>query len=308
MAAFKLAIIVLTAHHPSRWHYRQILRIQCLKSCGVPYKFVFGDPTHESQWDTTGLDKDEILHAPGPDLKENLVIKNQAGMRWCLDQGATHALRIMDDTWTYVDRVLKAGLYPFDLAGNFPMKFKLGGIFNTPLLRVTYPHGGCGIWLSRKSMEMLVADTYNPDYLKSWPARMDVGCGLTIQTPKTLWDDMWLGEVLQGNLPYDHPLREQPWGAYQANGIQVYDDDNLFNQSDPMVPICLHDPGVHKVNAGHINELERQIRHRNIAQAMAAARVPADQIAEMVGGGAAGKVEAGVESEEKQKEEVPSGD
>ncbi len=48
MASFKLAIIVLTAHHPSRWHYRQILREQCLKNCGVPYKFVFGDPVHES--------------------------------------------------------------------------------------------------------------------------------------------------------------------------------------------------------------------------------------------------------------------
>lgn len=278
---FKLVIIVLTAHHQSRWHYRQILREQCLKSCGVSYKFIFGDPLHASDWDYTGLREEEVLHAPGSDQKDWLPLKNQAGFRWALDQGASHVLRLMDDTWTFVDRVLKAGLEPFDLAGNFPMKFKLGGIFSIPLLRVSYPHGGCGVWLSRKSMEKLVADTYNPDYLKSWPIRMDVGCGLSIKTPSILWDDMWLGEVLQGNLTYDDPLRNQPWAAYQAQGISVYDDDQLFSQADPMTPLCLHDPGVHKANAGHISELERQIRHRNIATAMRAARVPENEIAEV---------------------------
>ena len=284
MAVFKLAVIVLTAHHPSRWHYRQILREQCLKNCGVPYKFVFGDPIHESDWGLTGLRDEEVLHSPGSDLKENLVLKNQAGMRWALEQGASHTLRIMDDTWTYVDRVLKAGLQPFDLAGNFPMKFKLGGIFSVPFSRMCYPHGGCGIWLSRKSMELLVADEWNPDYLKAWPEKMDVGNGIAIKTPSTLWDDMWLGEVLQGNLAYDDPLRDQPWAAYQANGISVYDDENLFSQGEPELPICIHDPGVHKENSAEVRSMERQIRHRNIAAAMAAARVPAAEIEKVTGG------------------------
>jgi hypothetical protein len=280
MAPFKLAIIILTAHHPSRWHYRQILREQCLKNCNVPYKFVFGDAPHDD-WGATGLRDEEIIHAPGSDLKEHLVLKNQAGMRWALSIGASHVIRIMDDTWTFVDRVLKAGLEQFDLAGNFPLKFKLGGIFSIPFLRMIYPHGGCGIWLTRKSMEMLVADKWNPDYLKSWPQQMDVGNGLSLKTPVTLWDDMWVGEVLQGNLAYDDPLRDQPWAAYQANGISVYDDENLFSQGEPNLPICIHDPGVHKENAGEISAIERQIRHRNIAQAMRAARVPEAEIKEV---------------------------
>jgi hypothetical protein len=279
MPNFKLAIIIMTAHHPSRWHYRQILREQCLKNCNIPYKFIFGDPLHESDWGLTGLRDEEVLHSPGSDMKDSLVLKNQAGLRWALEEaGASHVLRLMDDTWVFVDRVLKSGLQAFDLGGNFPMKFKLGGVVSIPMTRMTYPHGGCGIWLSRKSAEKLIADKWNPDYLKSWPARMDVGMGITIKTPATLWDDMWLGEVLQGNIAYDDPLRDQPWAAYQANGISVYDDENLFSQGEPNLPICIHDPGVHKENAGEITAMERQIRHRNIAAAMAAARVPKEQI------------------------------
>ena len=277
MPAFKLAIIILTAHHPSRWHYRQILREQCLKSCGVPYKFVFGDAPHDD-WSATGLCDEEILYSPGSDLKEHLVLKNQAGLRWAIEQGASHTLRLMDDTWVYVDRVLKAGLQPFDLAGYFPMKFKLGGIFSIPMARMTYPHGGCGIWLSRKAMDMLAADVWEPNYLKSWPERMDVGNGMTLKTPSIIWDDMWIGEVLQGKLAYDDPLRKDPWAAYQANGISVYDDGFLFSQGEPNLPLCIHDPGVHKENSNEINSLERQIRHRNIAAAMKAARVPAEEV------------------------------
>lgn len=273
---FKLVIAVLTAHHPSRWHRRQVAKQNFLKDCPVPYKFVFGDEVRHGDWNYTGLRDEEILHAPGSDAKDHLPLKNQAAFRWALDQGADAILRVMDDTWVNVDRVLKAGLTPFDLAGNFPMKFKLGGTFAVPFLRMSYPHGGCGIWLSRKSMEMLVADKWNPDYLAAWPEKMDVGFGIQMPTPRTYWDDMWVGEVLQGNLAYADPLRNQPWEAYAANGISVFEDSDLFYNDEPMRPLCVHDPGVHKPNSRELDEVVEQARARNIAASAVGQRVDSE--------------------------------
>lgn len=263
---FKLVIAVLTAHHPSRWHRRQVAKQNFLKDCPVPYKFVFGDETRPGDWDYTGLRDEEILHAPGSDAKDHLPLKNQAAFRWAMEvEGADAILRVMDDTWLAVDRVLKAGLEPFDLAGAFPMKFKLGGTFSVPWLRMGYPHGGCGVWLSRKSMEMLAADVWNPGYLDSWPEKIDVGFGIKFPKPPKFWDDHWLGEVLQGNLAYDDPLRAQPWAAYQANGISVYEDDMLFYNDEPKRALTIHDPGVHKPNSREMDEVIEQARARNIA-------------------------------------------
>jgi hypothetical protein len=264
MPAFKLVIAVLTAHHPSRWHRRQVAKQNFLKDCPIPYKFVFGDAVRVGDWDYTGLRDEEILHAPGSDAKDHLPLKNQAAFRWALEQGADAIIRVMDDTWLNVDRMLKAGLEQFDLAGAFPMKFKLGGTFSVPWLRMGYPHGGCGIWLSRKSMEMLVADVWDPDYLKSWPERMDVGWGITYPTPKIFWDDHWVGEVLQGNLAYDDPLRSQPWAAYTANGISVFEDEFLFYNDEIERPLTVHDPGVHKIQSRDMDDVIEQARQRNL--------------------------------------------
>lgn len=282
MAAFKFGIIVLTAHHPSRWHYREILRAQCLKDCkalGIPYKFVFGDPVRPGDWDVTDLREEEILHAPGSDQKKFLHLKDQAGMKWGLDLGLNAVMRITDDCWIYPDRILKAGLESFDLAGAFSCNFKLGGTFSIPFSRINYAHGGCGIWLSRKAAQMIVDTPWDEHYLDSWPANVDVGFGLTIPRPEWYWDDHFCGEVLQGNLAYDDPLRDQPWAAYQANGISCYADEMLFWNDEPMRPLTIHNPGVHKPNSNAFDTVKRQIRHRNIAAAMAAARVPKEQIA-----------------------------
>ena len=271
MEKFKLVIGVLTAHHPSRWHRRQILRAQCFRDCPVPYKFVFGDPPQPNDWNLTGMEDEEILHSPGSDAKKFLHLKDKSFFRWALDQGATHSLRIMDDTWVFVDRVLKAGLSPYDLAAAFPCTFKLGGTFSFPLLRLAYPHGGCGIWLSRKAMQMIVDTPWDEHYLDSWPDEIDVGFGIKYKLPdKWLWDDFFIGEVLQGCLPYDHPLRSQPWEAYSANGISVYSDEMLFWNDEPERPLCIHDPGVHKINSPEMDALMEQAKQHGIAQAEAA--------------------------------------
>ena len=265
MEKFSPIVGVMTAHHPSRWHRRQILREQCLKGCGVPYKFVFGDAP-SSDWERCGIPDEEILHAAGSDAKKFMHLKDQAFFRYALEQGHSHCLRICCDTWVYVDRVLKAGLEPYDLAGNFPMTFRLGGTFSVPWLRVSRPHGGCGIWLSRKAMEILAADEWNEHYLESWPEQIDVGFGIKYSLPdRWLWDDFWIAETLQGNLAYDDPLRDQPWAGYAARGLSVYSDDMIFWNDEPQRPLCIHDPGVHKPNDSSMDEVIEQAKQRNIA-------------------------------------------
>src|ERR1019366_5036247 len=122
------------------------------------------------------------------------------------------------------EEILHARLEAFDYAGHFPCKFKLGGTFSLPFRYMNYAHGGCGVWLSRKAMEMILAAGWDEHYLDSWPEKISVGFGLQYPRPPKFWDDHWIGEVLQGSLPYDDPLRDQPWEAYTRNGIAVYED------------------------------------------------------------------------------------
>jgi hypothetical protein len=268
MSEPRILLGFLSAYHPSRWHRRQILREQCLKGSALPWKFVFGDEPFPGDRERCGIPDDELLHAPGSDQKKFLHLKDQALFRYALDNGFDYCLRCCDDTWVFPDRVLKAGLSPFDLAGHFPCTLKLGGTFSLPFRYLGYAHGGCGIWLSRKAMEMLVADTWDEHYLDSWPEKIDIGFGIKFPKPPHYWDDHWIGEVLQGNLTYDDPLRAQPWEGYRANGIAVFEDHLLFLNDEPQRPLTIHDPGVHKPNDNTMDEIVEEIKQRNIAMSV----------------------------------------
>jgi hypothetical protein len=269
MSEAKILIGFLSAYHPSRWHRRQIIRDQCLKSSPLPWKFVFGDELYPGDRERCGIPEDEILHAPGSDMKTHLALKNQELFRYALENGFDYCLRCTDDCWVFPDRVLKAGLEAFDIAGAFPCKFKLGGTFSLPFKYLNYPHGGCGVWLSRRAMEMLVADHWDDHYLDSWPEMMDVGFGIKFPKPPHYWDDVWIGEVLQGNLAYNDPLREQPWDAYRANGVSLFEDEMLFWNDEPQRPLTIHDPGVHKPNESALDDLVEAIRKQNVTKAQA---------------------------------------
>ena len=265
MSQNDIVAAILTAHHPSRWHYRQIARAQFLVGSPIPYKFVFGDAVRERDWDNTGVRQDEVLHSPGSDAKKFLHLKDQAACRWALDSGASFLWRAMDDTWWWPERILKAGLEAFSYAGNFPCKLSLGGTFKTTMRYFDFFHGGCGIWLDRKAMEMIVAATWREDYFALWPKQLDIGFGLSLPTPDYLWDDFWLGEVLKGEIAWDDPLRRNPLDAYNATGISLFEDSDLFVNDDVNRPLSIHDPGVPKKNDKRFDELMQQIKAKNIA-------------------------------------------
>jgi hypothetical protein len=281
MPAPSVVAAILTAHHPSRYHYRQVARQSFLKDCPIPYKFVFGDAPQAGDWDRTGLCEEEILHASGSDLKTALHLKDQAACRWALDQGAQFLWRAMCDTWWWPDRLLKAGLQAFDYAGYWPCTLRLGGTFKVPIRYYDFFHGGCGIWLSRKAMQRIADATWRDDYLAAWPNHLDIGFGLTIPKLDHPWDDFWISEVIRGELAWNDPLRQSPLDSYNAAGLNIFEDSRMFVDDNPELAVSVHDPGVVKHSDSRFRSLERQIRHRNIAQAMAAARVPAAEIAEV---------------------------
>jgi len=253
----------LTAHHPSRWHYRQILRAQCLDNSPLPYKFVFGD----GNWEDTGLREDEILHAPGSDDKKYLHLKDQALFRYALDEGFDFCFRGCDDSWCWPARILSAGLEAFDYAGQMPCKLQLGGTFKMWFRYWDYAHGGCGIWLSRKAMEKIVNTPWNENYLTDWPAELDIGFGLTLPKPEWYWDDHFIGEALKGSLAWNDPLRTSPLESYTAQGISVFEDEMLFVNDDPERALSIHDPGRFKRNSDRFDGLMNQIKRQNVERA-----------------------------------------
>jgi hypothetical protein len=272
---------LITAHHPSRWWYRVGARQTFLRGSKLDHVYVFGNPP-VSGWPVE-READE-LWVDCDDRKEYMYYKVQALCRYALDNGYSYLFRACDDTLIHVDRLTSAGLESFDYAGNMPCKFSLGGTFKTWFKGgFDFLHGGCGIWLSRKAMQMIVDDRLE-SVVCDMPDKVDVGFGLTTAGHKIWYDDLRIGEVLKGLLPWDSPLRDNPVIAYQKNGISIFEDEQLFVDDDPSRPITVHDPGVTKKSGGRFDSLQRQIRHRNIAQAMKAARVPAEQIGEVVGG------------------------
>jgi hypothetical protein len=269
---------IITAHHPSRWWYRVGARQTFLSSSALDHVYVFGRAPLPN-W--VAQPEPDELWVDCDDRKEWMYHKVQALCKYALDAGYSYLFRVCDDTQLFPDRIAKAGLESFDYAGQMPCKFSLGGTFKTWFRGgFDFMHGGTGIWLSRKAMQMIVDDRMD-SCVCDMPAQVDVGFGLTTAGHKVWWDDLRVGEVLKGMLPWDSPVRNEPVLAYQRNGIQVFEDSDLFYESDPSRPLAIHDPGVSKNNGGRLDGLKRQIRHRNIAQAMAAARVPAAEIAEV---------------------------
>lgn len=256
----RILIGLLTAHHPSRRPYRVRAEESFLRASPLPFVWVYGDHPTDPTW-TPGENE---LHAPGSDLKEWMVLKNQALFRYALSEGYDYCFRACDDTWVFPERIIDAQLEEYDYAGQIPCKMNIHGQFKIWFQYFNYMHGGCGIWLSRKAMEMLVANEWDGPYLKGWPSKVDVYKGLMADYSPIDWDDRWIGEVLQGRLPIYSPLRQQPMTVYAENGISVFEDDQLFLNDDPLKALSVHDPGTLKVTSPLFESLKKQIKEENM--------------------------------------------
>lgn len=249
----------LTAHHPSRWWYRVGARASFLRGCPLPYVFVYGRPP-VAGWPIARL-PDE-LWCDLPDDRQHMILKNQALCRYALNLGYDFLFRCCDDTLVHPERLIGAGLEAYDYAGQMPCKITLGGMVKIWMRYFDYMHGGTGIWLSRKAMQMIAGAKFE-SMVCDMPAEVELGFGLKGKGHNVWWDDLAIGEILKGRLAWDDPIRNVPADAYTRNGISVFEDEMLFWNPDPSRAISEHDPGVVKPTAPWIAELLETVKRRN---------------------------------------------
>ena len=262
MSQNKILLGFLTAHHPSRWWYRVGARGSFLKDSPLDHIFVFGRPP-VPDWPITPL-PDE-LWADCDDRREYMIHKDQALCQYALDRGYEFLFRCCDDTLVHVDRLIDADLSPYDYGGQMPCKISIGGVVKIWMKYLDYMHGGTGIWLSRKAMQMIV-DAKFDSMVCDMPKVIDVGFGLKGAGHNVWWDDLAIGEILKGRLAWDDPIRDVPADAYTQNGISVFEDELVFLNPDPSRAISEHDPGVVKPSSPWITDLLEQVKRLNKGQ------------------------------------------
>jgi hypothetical protein len=229
-AAPKILIGVIATHHASRMEWTVAQR-ERLKAGSLPYKFVFG--TCESQGLPSREPFEDELFAQVDDGRNWMVLKDKALFQYALEQGYEYVFRMCDDTVLYQDRLIKH--YPLlsqhDYAGTMCGYGSMPNQGTFVLRYLDYMHGGVGIWLSRRAMEMLVRDSWKGPKSSPYTDKIDItpssdfnGCW------STYWDDLWIGEVLKGNMPYHDLLRNNVYLNYK---VHVYDDPELFASNLP---------------------------------------------------------------------------
>jgi hypothetical protein len=119
----------------------------------VDFRFFYGDPF-------VGVAEMDEVVLPCPDDYEHLPHKTIEICRWALEQGYDFLLKCDDDSYVWVDRLVR------ELMGS---KFDYAGYLNHNVCS-----GGCGYWLSRKAMALVAA--YRPEH---WAEDVTVSHALT---------------------------------------------------------------------------------------------------------------------------------
>ena len=229
----KILIGFLSAHHNSRAVHVHAQRAR-MKNSPIDYKFVFGNPLTQTEPCMNRYPlKDELRFDNVDDRKEFLVDKDKALFKYALDNGYDFCFRACDDTIVYPERILQnlELLAQHDYAGTMCGYGMLPGHGIFTLKYLDYMHGGVGIWLSKKAMEMLLADNWKGPWSSPYSKQIELTPGYFFKGSWNIyWDDLWIGEVLKGNLNYNDPRRD---AIYQNFLVSVLDSPELFASNNP---------------------------------------------------------------------------
>lgn len=226
----KILIGIIASHH--RTQFVEDFRKR-LEGSVLDYKFIFGDPKTQPGCLWRAPKEDELFFNIC-DRKDWMVLKCKALFHWALEHGYTHVWRCCDDSVIYPDRLLalaEAGLDKVDYAGCI---CGYGNFYGKAfwLRYLDYMHGGVGIWLSAKAMRRLLADEWRGPYSSPLPAELQITPDSKFKGSYNIyWDDLWIGEVLKGNLSYNDPRRNELYTNY--GDIVVYDNPHLFASYHP---------------------------------------------------------------------------
>jgi hypothetical protein len=150
-------LIAITSCHKNA-DKRQACRDTWLKGAEIDYKFFLG------AGDTKPAEDEVVLDCP--DDYDNLILKTRALVRWAYDQGYELLVKMDDDSFCNISRLLKGPIWKRDYVG---FCRKQG-----------YAQGGAGYSLSRKAMQAVLEhrhpgiDTLEDRYV--W--RCCVGAGI----------------------------------------------------------------------------------------------------------------------------------
>src|SRR5271167_4678552 len=227
----KILIGFITAHHTTREPHVAIQR-ERMKGSLIDYKFVYGANSSQEYPRPYRAPEDDELFFECDDTRPFMVLKDKALFQWAMDRGYDFVFRACDDTVVYPERILQNInlLVPHDYAGTMCGYGMIPGQGVFTLRYLDYMHGGVGVWLSRRAMEMLVADDWKGPHSSPYSKQLELTPGYWFQGSWHIyWDDLWMGEVLKGNLNYNDPQRNNVYGNYL---VTVLDAPNLFASKD----------------------------------------------------------------------------
>jgi glycosyltransferase involved in cell wall biosynthesis len=131
-------IAILSCHeYADRRQFQRSTWIQRLPK-HFDYRFFVGEPF-------TSDAEDEVC-LPVPDDYDNLPLKTRAMCKWAYQRGYDSVFKIDDDTFVMPDRLVKPDA---DYTGHL----RINPPHNDG---VNYARGGCGYWLSRRSLQCLI--------------------------------------------------------------------------------------------------------------------------------------------------------
>lgn len=165
-------LIAITTHQGNRVQTALLRRLWTQRVKGADVVFFYGGPSCEVLHDELRLDcRDDYL---------GLTDKARAIYWWAYHRGYDYVFDVDDDTYVIPERLLKSGFEQYDYIGRTATATGEPDITGTD-----YASGGPGVWISRKSLEILV----------NAPPTNDTA------------DDRWLGQTLRANGVFCHPDR-----------------------------------------------------------------------------------------------------
>ena len=235
----RVLIAFISAHHPSRLSHVAAQR-ERMRNSPLPYVFVYGDRLSQSEpLPDRAPEKDELFLSAN-DTRFYMVEKDKQLFAWALSRGYDFVFRACDDSIVYPARIMSnfEQLRQHDYAGTMCGYGSMNvirdgktenGVFTLKYL--DYMHGGVGIWLSARAMRMLVADPWQGPYSSPYSNNIEIAPGNYFKGSWGIyWDDLWIGEVLKGNLNYNDPRRNEIYDNYL---VHVWDNPELFASNTP---------------------------------------------------------------------------
>ena len=168
------------------------LRDTWLKNCPADYRFFYGHGSGELKADEVQLDV--------PDDYEHLPHKIRESCRWALDHDYTHIYRVDNDSYVYMDRLLKSGFEDHDYTGyclDYPYHLEMHGH--------RYATGGAGFILNRRAMQIVIANEPTHPAEDLWIGRLLHQHGIRCHRDTRYLPAHDLHFIDLNQLPQEHP-------------------------------------------------------------------------------------------------------